>query len=153
MPSLRTENTPVRLGSSNQTLVLKSDLALILTDLRLSKDWSKRRLARELGINASTLTKLEQGRQYSMWESTWDRIVEPLARLLEVAPDELRLLGHELIAEVVAPMGLHTGDSDVLTSIAQDPNLDEEAKRFVVEAYMRARKSSQHALTPAHQGV
>jgi transcriptional regulator with XRE-family HTH domain len=128
---------------------LCSDLALVLMDLRNERGWTKQRLARELGGSPSTLNKLELGGQFRLWERTWQRIVPALARLLDVPADELQPLGRELIAEVVAPVGPSAETSDVLASISHDPDLDEEAKRFLAEAYLRVRRSSSRPVAVA----
>lgn len=136
----RPKTHTVKVRSSDQQLVLKSDLALMLTDLRLTRGWTKRRMAKELDISPSILTKLETGQQLTLWERTWERMLEPLARLLETTPDELERMGKELIAEVSVPQlpGGYTIQTSFVDLLEADPLLDEAGRRFVIEAYERA---------------
>lgn len=116
----KSEQTPrrrVHLADSGGELVLKSDLALLLEALRSTRGWTKKRMADELGIAASTLTKLEAGYQFALWERTWNRIVEPLARLMEANPDELRPYGKDLTAEVRVPVAAPPAVADVSAQI------------------------------------
>jgi transcriptional regulator with XRE-family HTH domain len=138
------------MATSREKIVFRSDLAMMLADLRLERGWTKKELAQRLGISASSLSKLESGLQYSLWQRTWDRVVEPLAALLEVSPEELKPAGKELVALVEQPaLEGFSEQTALLDLLARDPNLDEEGRHFVAEAYWRARRSSTPALAPA----
>lgn len=138
-PVAKTKCRVVKVHPDNEEIILKSDIALILADVRLTRGWTKKRLAQELKISPSALTKLESGQQFRLWERTWARMVGPLAQLLRVEPGELEHVGKELIGEVyLAQPSVTPSSTSIVDVLAADPRLDKAGKRFVLEAYQRA---------------